>query len=223
MTTVVAGTAPAIASEVRLRTVEAGRIFVVDRRPLVRTGLAGLTRRALGGDVDVLADLDRARVAALVPGAPPRAVLLGLQPGDEPHQLIARARRLGAPVICVLGRSDDALVRAALEIDADGYLLLEAAGAETLQATIAAVESGERVLPPQLQLHAGAQGVHAAVTVRCLEVLRQLADGLHDDEIAQRLGISTSSVRKHVATAQGRLQARTRTQVVAMVARNGLL
>jgi DNA-binding NarL/FixJ family response regulator len=221
-----AGTSPAIAPEVRPHLPSpfaAGRIVAVDRRPLVRTGLVGLARRALGGEVEALADLERARVAVRVLGTPPRAILLGLQPGDEPQQLIARARRLGAPVICVLGRSDDALVRAALEIDADGYLLLEAAGAESLQATIAAVESGDRVIPPQLRVHAAAAGAHAAVTVRCLEVLRLLADGLHDDEIAAQLGISTSSVRKHIATAQGRLQARTRTQVVAMVTRNGLL
>jgi DNA-binding NarL/FixJ family response regulator len=218
MTTAMAGTAPAI-TPVPTR----GRIFAVDRRPLVRTGLVGLSRRALGAEVEALADLERARVAVGVLGVPPRAVLLGLQPGDDPNELILRARRLGAPIICVLGCSDDDLVRAALEIDADGYLLLEAASAEALQATLAAVESGERVIPARLQEHVAASGVHAAVTVRCLEVLRHLAEGLHDDEIAEQLSISTSSVRKHVATAQNRLRARTRTQVVAMVARNGLL
>ena len=63
----------------------------------------------------------------------------------------------------------------------------------------------------------------ASVTERSLEVLGSLADGLHDHEIAIRLGISTSSVRKHIASAQTRLGARTRTQAVATAAREGLL
>jgi DNA-binding CsgD family transcriptional regulator len=54
-------------------------------------------------------------------------------------------------------------------------------------------------------------------------VLRSLADGLHDEEIGDRLGISTSSVRKHIAASQQRLEARTRTQLVAIAARSGLL
>jgi DNA-binding CsgD family transcriptional regulator len=66
-------------------------------------------------------------------------------------------------------------------------------------------------------------GARPAVTERCLEVLRSLADGLHDEEIADRLEISTSSVRKHIASAQERLGARTRTQVVAIVAASGLV
>src|SRR5262249_51809340 len=157
------------------------------------SGLAGLTRRALGCGVDQLTDPDQAARAARLRGGAPRAVLLGLRTGDDPDRLIERARRLGAPVICVLGRSDDVLLRAALRADADGYLLLEAADADTLRETLAAVEAGERVIPPELEGERDVCEVRPIVTVRCLEVLRLLADGHHDDEIAEHLGISTSS------------------------------
>jgi DNA-binding NarL/FixJ family response regulator len=201
----------------------APRIFTIDARPLMRSGLAGLARRALGCGTQAVVDLDAAAAALRLASVPPRALLLGLRSGDDPERLVHRARHLGAPVICVLDCDDAPLVRAALRAFADGYVVLGDAGAETLRETVAAVESGTRVIPPALQRHRAAAAASGTITARCAEVLRSLADGLHDDEIADRLGISTSSVRKHIASAQERLQARTRTQVVAIAARNGLL
>jgi DNA-binding CsgD family transcriptional regulator len=53
--------------------------------------------------------------------------------------------------------------------------------------------------------------------------MESLAAGLHDDEVAARLGITVRSVRKHIATAQERLEARTRIQALAIAAREGLI
>jgi DNA-binding NarL/FixJ family response regulator len=98
------------------------------------------------------------------------------------------------------------------------------AATTSLCATVHGIEAGE--LAPD---HGGRSvgrlppGRPAPVTERSLEVLGSLADGLHDREIASRLGISTSAVRKHIASAQARLGARTRTQAVATAARTGLL
>jgi DNA-binding NarL/FixJ family response regulator len=201
----------------------APRIVAIDRRPLLRSGLAGLARRALSCGTQAVGDIDEAAAALRLTGSPPRALLLGLQSGDDPERLVHSARRLGAPVICVLDCDDAVLVRSALRAFADGYIVLGAVGAQTLQQTLVAIESGERVIPDELQRYRAASRGVGTVTARCLEVLRSLAEGLHDDEIAARLGISTSSVRKHIAGAQERLQARTRTQVIAIAARNGLL
>jgi two-component system, NarL family, nitrate/nitrite response regulator NarL len=202
----------------------ASRVFAIDPRPLVRSGLAGLARRAFGCHAHGLLDVNQALAALALVKSPPRLLLLGLRPGDDAEAIVAAARELGAPIVCVLESGDPSLSRSALAARADGYLLLDSAGTETLLATVAAVEAGELVVPQALdQFRDGDDGAHRTVTERCLEVLRWLADGLHDEEIADRLEISTSSVRKHIATAQERLQARTRTQVVAMVARNGLL
>jgi DNA-binding NarL/FixJ family response regulator len=199
-------------------------VFAIDRRPLMSSGLAGLAHRALGCSAHGVTEIDQALAAVRLASRAPRAVLLGVRAGDDPEQLVKAARRLAAPVICVLSGDDAALAGTALAAGADGYLLLEETGAESLRATICAVEAGERVIPPALARFDGGGGSGSrAITDRCLEVLRWLADGLHDEEIAERLSISTSSVRKHIASAQERLEARTRTQVVAMVARNGLL
>jgi len=93
------------------------------------------------------------------------------------------------------------------------------ADAATLRRTVEAAEAGEPYIPHELG--AGHEQALSTITARCLEVWAGLSDGLHDHEIASRLGISTSAVRKHISGAQERLQARTRTQVVAMAARNG--
>jgi DNA-binding NarL/FixJ family response regulator len=201
----------------------AGAIFAIDTRPLVRAGLATLARRALGCSAHALNNVDRAAAALRLADSPPRAVLLGLRSGDDPAELLRQARRVGVPVICALDRVDGILARAALAAGADGYVVLDATDARTLQATVVAAEAGECLVPAELERFRAGTSAPVALTDRCLEVLQSLADGLHDDEIANRLGISTSSVRKHIASAQGRLKARTRTQVVAMVAIDGLL
>jgi DNA-binding NarL/FixJ family response regulator len=199
----------------------APRILAVDSRPLVRSGLAGLARRAVKCHALGVSDVEQATAALRLVKSPPRMLLLVVRPGDDAEALVAEARELGAPVVCVVEGSDPALARAALAARADGYLPLSGATREALALTIDAVEAGERVVPDELRRLAEGS-THRAVTERCLEVLRSLADGLHDEEIADRLEISTSSVRKHIASAQERLGARTRTQVVAIVA-NGLV
>jgi DNA-binding NarL/FixJ family response regulator len=199
------------------------RIFAIDTRPLLRSGLARLARRALGCGAHTLADLDQAYAAIQLVDSQPRVVLIGVRAGDDPEQVVTQARELGAPVILVLDAADPALERAALAAQADGYVVAADADSDTLRRTVEAAEAGERYIPDELRERGGHEQAISTITARCLEVLRGLSEGLHDHEIAGRMGISTSAVRKHISGAQERLQARTRTQVVAMVARNGLL
>jgi DNA-binding NarL/FixJ family response regulator len=200
-------------------------VLAVDGRPLFRAGLARIARSALGAGALAVADLEAAAVAVRRMPQPPRTLLLGLQAGDDAVTLVARARRLAPQVVCVLDPADRALGTAARAAGADGYLSSRDAGAERLAAALATVEYGES--PDTEPLGAGdgsTANPHAAlITARCQEVLAALADGLHDHEIGDRLGISTSSVRKHVANAQERLDARTRVQAVAIAASRGLL
>ena len=220
--------APVLREPVREARVRTTRVLAVDVRPLVRSGLAGIARRALGGGALAVTDLSQAAAARLLTESDPEALLLGLRPGDDPAALVAGARRIAPIVICVVDGEDPALVRAALDAEADGYLLSDRANPESLRALIDAIRFGGETVPAELLGRgpvAGRAGTARAgfITERCREVLLSLADGLHDHEIAERLGISTSSVRKHVANAQERLEAKTRTQAVARAARAGLL
>jgi DNA-binding NarL/FixJ family response regulator len=202
----------------------APEILAVDSRPLVRSGLARLARCAFDAPASGVVDLAQAAAVLRLVDAPPRALLLGIRAGDDPAALVDGGRRLGVPIVLVLDCEDAELFHAALAARADGYLVFDLADADSIRETVEAVEAGEQSVPPELRgscAHPRQNG--AMVTVRCLEVLRSLAEGLHDDEIADRLGISTSSVRKHICGAQGRLRARTRIQAVAMIAKRGLL
>jgi DNA-binding NarL/FixJ family response regulator len=197
--------------------------LAVDRRPLVRAGLARLAGTALECRIEAVADLAEADVALRASATEPRALLIGVRRGEDPARLVGDALRFGVPVICAIDDEDEAVARAALAAGAGGCLVIERAGAESLRATLLAIESGERRRPAGPAIGEARSVRTAPVTERSLEVLGSLADGLHDHEIAVRLGISTSSVRKHIASAQTRLRARTRTQAVAMAAREGLL
>jgi DNA-binding NarL/FixJ family response regulator len=199
-------------------------IVVVDRRPLVRAGLARLASTTLACRVDAVADLAEAAVALRVRGSAPRALLLGMRRDEDPTPLVTSAMRFGVPVICAVDSKDDDVAPAAIAAGAGAYLVIEQASGESLRAALHRIEAGE----PEAALGVGSAshvqaGEGAPVTERSLEVLGSLADGLHDHEIGVRLGISTSSVRKHIASAQTRLRARTRTQAVAVAARQGLL
>ena len=201
-------------------------MLAVDRRPLVRAGLARLAGSALGCRVEAVADLAEAEAVLRAMDSHPRVVLIGVPRGENPTQLVGDATRFAIPVICALDDATEVAVNSALTAGARGYIAIERAEAESLRATLLAAEADD----PEPALPSGRRDFGdapphraAAVTERSLEVLGSLAEGLHDHEIAVRLGISTSSVRKHIASAQTRLSARTRTQAVAMAAREGLL
>jgi DNA-binding NarL/FixJ family response regulator len=199
-------------------------IVAVDRRPLVRAGLARLAGRALGCRVEAVADLAEARTVLRASGSDARALLIGVARGEDPGRMISAAMRFGVPVLCAVDDDSEMVIRSLLAAGAHGYVVIEQIEAESLRATLVGIETGERVLPPVRGRLGEAQAGRAApMTERALEVLGSLADGLHDHEIAVLLGISTSSVRKHIASAQTRLGARTRTQAVAAAARAGLL
>jgi DNA-binding NarL/FixJ family response regulator len=202
----------------------ADAIVAVDHRPLLRSGLARIVWRAFGTRAVVVADLYRAAAAMRLSEARPRALLLGLRPGDDPAGMVRDAHEIASRVICVLDRSDPVLTRAALAAGANGYMLIEDTNPETLTDTLLAIEAGATVLPPTLEAHRrSGDGDGPPITDRCHEVLQSVAAGLHDDEIAAQLGISIRSVRKHIASAQARLQARTRIHALAIAAREGLV
>ena len=207
-----------------------GRVWVIDSRPVIRAGLARLVSATFDTRVYTCDDLAGAREMPVGPltrgitGLRCGTLLLGLRAGDDVETLLDAARLLARVVIVVLDGEDPDVIDAALRAHADGYVLIDLLDADTLRAALSAASEGVRMIPPELGGPWRKENARAAgLSSRTLEVLRSLADGLHDDEIATQLGIGASSVRKHILSAQARLRARTRTQAVAMAARRGLL
>lgn len=173
-------------------------------------------------------------------GDEPRAraepdVLL-LEPGPRAVEAVfrMRSRAVHVPAVVVLGGDDlvpaafprllRAGVRAALPRDAS---------AQEIAACIAAVAAGLIVLHPSVLPLSGtvrrkARGVPGAVstaplTPRELEVLAMMAEGMGNRAIAQRLAISTHTVKFHIAAILDKLNARSRTQAVTVGLRLGVL
>ena len=184
------------------------RILVVSRSLTGRAAIEALLRpdpaielAATTEDADVVVlDWDRAEEPELPPGP--------------------------APVV-VLSR-DAAAVREALRAGARAVLPRES-GREEIVAAIQAAAGGLVVLAPEeveALLAPAARSAAPAVeelTPREIEVLRMLADGDGNKEIAARLGISEHTVKFHVASILGKLGAGSRTEAVTLGIRRGLI
>ncbi len=205
------------------------RLLIADDHPVVRAGLVGLLSDepdfAVVGDV---ADGEAAvRVAAEVH---PDVVLLDLQmprlDGVAATAAIVAARGAQAvPRVLILTtyESDDRIL-AAIEAGASGYLL-KAAPAEEIAAGIRSVASGQTALSPQvaIRLVDRMRGEERpSLTARELDVLRRVALGGSNKQIATELGIGESTVKTHLLNVFDKLGVGDRTRAVTLAMEHGL-
>ncbi len=140
-----------------------------------------------------------------VAGGP--AVLLVRDPAPE---AIAEALRAGVKAVLPNGLAGPELV-AAIEAAAAGLVVLDGADLDAL------------LRAPSSVARNGSDGPIEALTPREIEVLRLLAAGLGNKEIAARLAISEHTVKFHVASIMGKLGAASRTEAVTQGIRHGLI
>ncbi|MBW3576197.1 MAG: response regulator transcription factor [Actinobacteria bacterium] len=203
-------------------------VAVADDRPVVRAGV----RAALTGAGHVVAEATLSQTAEAVRATSPRVVVVA-SGGDDPaaFQAVAAAKTVRGDVPVLL-LSDDftaADLRDAVSAGADGFVVTSAPLAELCQA-VAAVARGEPVIPPQVAIHLVEAGRGDApgseppsLTARERDVLRLLADGLTNQQIAERLVLSPRTVKTHVANLVATLGVSDRTGAVARGFRLGLI
>jgi DNA-binding NarL/FixJ family response regulator len=153
---------------------------------------------------------------------------------EDPEDAATAADAAADPRIIMLTTFDlDDLVYAALAAGASGFLLKDVT-AEHLVAAVRMVRTGDALLAPAItrrlvERHARtapAPGLHrdlAALTPRELEVLRLLAQGLSNAELAARLHLSEATVKTHVGRILAKLQLRDRAQAVVAAYETGLV
>lgn len=140
------------------------------------------------------------------------------------------ARRLSAEasktaVILYTGHSDRSLLLEALDAGARGFLVKEAP-LDDLARAIRTICTGGVYVDPALAGFLASPEVAArlpTVTKREREILRLLADGMRNEQVAQELSISPLTVRSHVKNAMEKLEADTRTEAVAKALRGSLI
>ncbi|MEV7232261.1 MULTISPECIES: response regulator transcription factor [Polymorphospora] len=212
------------------------RVCLVDDQNLVRQGIRTLLGLADG--IEVVAEADDGSTAlAAIERDPPDVVLLDLRmPGyDGIWTLRAlRDRGIEVPVLVLTTFDDDELVLQALRAGAKGYLLKDVT-LEQLVGAVRTLAGGGTLVQPAItdRLLRAIQG-NAVVarddpapvrelTDRELDVLRLLASGYANKEIAEALFLAEGTVKNHVSSLLLKLGARDRTNAVLLALQHGLL
>jgi len=205
------------------------RIFVVDDHPVVRAGLVTI----LGTQPDFVVvgeaeDADTAinRLLTLRPDV----LLLDLEmPGGDGVDVLRRARENGSDTRALVFTAFDAddRILAAVRAGAQGYLL-KGAPREELFRAIRVVHAGGSLLEPVVASKLLRQVRHPAtpdvrITARELEVLRLVARGRQNKEIARDLAVTERTVKFHLSALMRKLGVSNRVEVVSAAIRLGLI
>ncbi|MER6036971.1 MULTISPECIES: response regulator transcription factor [unclassified Streptomyces] len=210
-------------------------VLLVDDEPLVRAGLRAVLEAQ--PDIRVVGEAaDGAAVIPLVRRLRPDVVAMDvrmpLMDGIEATRAVLRTVDAPPKIIVVTTFEDDEFVYEALRAGADGFLLKRSRPAEIVHA-VRLVADGESLLFPASvrrlaarfgeRRAAGAPLTGAGLTEREAEVLRLMARGLSNAEIAARLVVGTETVKSHVSAVLAKLGARDRTQAVIAAYESGFV
>jgi DNA-binding NarL/FixJ family response regulator len=209
------------------------RVLIADDQRAVREGLAMLV--SLTGDIEVVGTAaNGAEAVALAAELKPQVVLMDLRMPEVDGAEATRAIRSAMPdthVLVLTTYADDASLFPALEAGAHGYLTKDAS-AEEIERAIRAVAAGSTHLEPAIQQRLIAAVTSAApssavppddLTAREIEVLKLIAGGLSNDEIAAALVVSQATVKTHVNHLFRKTGARDRAQAVRYAYHHGLV
>lgn len=207
------------------------RLLIADDHPVVRAGLAGLLSDEPGFEVVAEAS-DGDEAVRLAAATHPDVVLMDLRM-PRVDGVAATARIVAgdaedpAPRVLILTtyESDDQIL-AAIEAGASGYLLKAAPQAEIV-AGIRSVAAGQTALSPQVAVRLVERmrrpEPETVLTARETEVLRLVASGNSNKQIAFALGIGESTVKTHLLKVFDKLGVADRTRAVTLAMERGLL
>jgi len=207
------------------------RILIADDHPVVREGLAALVNRC--PDMKVISEASNGREAVeqyLLHR--PDLALIDLrmgnasEPGPEMDGVDAiaaiREKAPAARLILLTTYDDDEDVHRAFQAGAKAYLLKDTPRDELLN-SLRAVHNGQTVLPPSIALKLASHVAAAELSPRQTEVLRLIAEGKSNKEIADALFIAEGTVKTHVNAILTKLDAADRTQAVMIALKRGLV
>ncbi|MGW4312786.1 response regulator [[Kitasatospora] papulosa] len=209
-------------------------VLLVDDEPLVRAGLRAVLEAQ--DDIEVVGEAaDGAAVIPLVNRLRPDVVAMDvrmpLMDGIEATRVVLRTVTDPPKILVVTTFENDEYVYEALRAGADGFLLKRARPAEIVHA-VRLVAEGETLLFPvavrQLAAEYGTSKARAAMdraalTTREAAVLRLMARGLSNSEIAAELVVGVETVKTHVSSVLAKLGARDRTQAVIAAYESGFV
>ncbi|MER5977403.1 response regulator transcription factor [Streptomyces sp. NPDC001857] len=213
-------------------------VLLVDDEPLVRAGLRAVL--SAQPDIEVVGEAaDGAAVIPLVRTLRPDVVAMDvrmpLMDGIEATRALLRTVDRPPKILVVTTFENDEYVYEALRAGADGFLLKRARPAEIVHAVRLVAEGESLLFPASVRRLAAEHGdgggnraardvlERARLTEREAEVLRLMARGLSNAEIAARLVVGAETVKSHVSAVLAKLGARDRTQAVIRAYESGFV
>jgi len=213
------------------------RVLIIDDQALVRSGFRMILEAR--DDLEVVGEAENGvQALELAQALAPDVVLMDVRmPAMDGVEATRRLLEAGssARVIILTTFDLDEYVFEALRAGASGFLLKDVEPAQLVEA-IRVVASGEALLAPTItrrlldrfaaSLEASERGTPPeldALTPRELEILRLVAGGLSNAEIAAKLFVSETTVKTHVSSVLRKLQLRDRVQAVVLAYEAGLI
>lgn len=210
------------------------KVLIVDDHRMFREGIR--SRLASEADIEVVGEaasaaeaLDRVRTTK------PSLVVLDVRLPDMSGIELARLLRQEWPSLKILmltGYDFDQYVRAAARVGVEGYLLKDSPQDELVHA-IREIAGGGAVLPPRIAMKvmrsysveppAAKEAPLGKLTMRELEIVELIHQGLRNADIADRLSISARTVEAHVSSIMGKLNVQSRTEAVRIAMDMGMI
>ncbi len=201
------------------------RLLVVDDHPMVLKGLTATIEQER--DMEVVASASTAqRALELFRQTRPDVTIMDITMTPEMTGIeairVIRREFPGARIIVLSAYQGDDLIFRALQAGAVTYLLKESLG-DNLIPIIREVHFGGGQIPPEVARKLANRVSQIALTTREIDVLKLVAEGLRNKEIAARLGVSNQTIEFHVKNTLAKLRVNDRTKAVTVAVRRGII
>jgi len=200
------------------------RILTVDDHPLLREGIAAIL--GMQPDMQLVGEAeDGAQAIKIFRELKPDVTLMDLQmPILNGVEAIARIRKdfPDARIIVLTTYAGDVQALRAMRAGAAGYLLKGALRRDLLD-TIRAVHGGRRYLSPEIAQQIALHSSDDSLSEREIDVLRLVAIGKANKEIAGELSVSEDTVKAHLKSIFAKLDVGDRTQAVTLALKRGII
>lgn len=199
-------------------------ILTADDHPLIRDGLAAVLRAESGLEVVAEASNGEEAIEAYA-RVHPQIVLMDLRMPVMDGLTATRAILAEDPnarIIVLTTYDGDEDIHRALSAGARGYLLKDMMRTDLI-GVIRAVHRGQRGIPSPVAARLAEHTPRIGLTPREIEVLRLVADGLSNGQVAERIGRTEGTVKVHLKNILQKLDVRDRTEAVTTALRRGFI